>query len=185
MRRELTDDDFKEPNEEGKIIFLSVRDGIDVTKLENYKIEEIIEKKELTTKNLGIYKGEEIIIKKGKYGIYFIYGNIKKSLSCLEKTKIENIKYEEVVNIIDNDSDVDADALLNGVNENNIKEKNFIRKVSENISIRNGKYGNYIFFKMKNMKTPKFFKLNGFNENILACDLDILQRWIKQKYNIS
>ena len=77
------------------------------------------------------------------------------------------------------------DALLNGVKENNIKEKTFLRKVSENISIRNGKYGNYIFFKMKNMKTPKFFKLNGFNENILACDLDILQRWIKQKYNIN
>ena len=38
---------------------------------------------------------------------------------------------------------------------------------------------------MKNMKTPKFFKLDGFNENVLACDLDILQRWIKQKYNIN
>jgi DNA topoisomerase-1 len=183
---------IKNTNEEGKIIFLSVRDGIDVTKLENYKIDEIIEKKELTTKSLGVYKGEEIIIKKGKYGIYFIYGNIKKSLSCLEKTKIENIKYEEVVSIIDNDTLLNGvnqteidDSLLNGVKENNIKEKTFLRKVSENISIRNGKYGNYIFFKMKNMKTPKFFKLNGFNENILACDLDILQRWIKQKYNIN
>ena len=35
------------------------------------------------------------------------------------------------------------------------------------------------------MKIPKFYKLDGFKENVIACDLKNIQNWIYEKYNIN
>jgi len=59
-----------------------------------------------------------------------------------------------------------------------------IRTITDDITIRTGKYGDYIFYKKKTMKKPKFFKLNGFSEDYKICELNILHNWIKEKYKI-
>ena len=59
-----------------------------------------------------------------------------------------------------------------------------VREVSTNISIRNGKYGDYIYYKPPKVKTPKFFKLQGFTEDYKKCSIYNLRTWIKQQYQI-
>ena len=59
----------------------------------------------------------------------------------------------------------------------------FIRIINENLSIRNGKFGDYIFYKTKTMKKPKFFKLKGVKEDYKTCELSILIKWINEIYS--
>lgn len=177
---------IKKTEDNGKIVFMSVREGIDIKKIQNCNVEEIIDKK--NSIKLGIYKNEELILKKSKYGLYVVYGNNKKSIVNFTNRPLENITYEEVIDILKKDDNDNKDDTDNNDDKNDdkneTKEKVFLRKVSDNISIRNGKYGNYIFFKTTNMKTPKFFKLNGFDKNVIDCNIDILKNWIKEKYKI-
>ena len=63
-----------------------------------------------------------------------------------------------------------------------------LRHISSSLSIRKGKYGDYIFYKNDKMKKPQFLKLEGFNTksdtNYLTCCLDALKLWIKEKYGV-
>ena len=52
------------------------------------------------------------------------------------------------------------------------------------MSIRNGKFGDYIFYKKKTMKQPKFLKLAGFKEDYKTCELSILIKWINETYTL-
>jgi len=62
--------------------------------------------------------------------------------------------------------------------------KGMVRKISDSISIRNGKYGDYIFYKTSEMKNPTFLKLKGFTGNYKTCSLDNINEWIKDTYKI-
>ena len=44
-----------------------------------------------------------------------------------------------------------------------------VRVINDDMSIRNGKYGNYIFYKTMKMKKPKFISLKDFKYNIHTC----------------
>jgi hypothetical protein len=65
-----------------------------------------------------------------------------------------------------------------------LEVKGMVRKITDSISIRNGKYGDYIFYKTPEMKNPTFLKLKGFTENYKLCSLDIIITWIKDTYKI-
>ena len=59
-------------NDKGKEVveFKSVNDDIELHKLENgeYKLDEIISPTIQTNKNMGKYEGQDLILKKGRYG---------------------------------------------------------------------------------------------------------------------
>jgi hypothetical protein len=59
-----------------------------------------------------------------------------------------------------------------------------VRVLTDEISIRNGKYGDYIFYKTSLMKNPTFLKIKGFKEDYKTCSLDILTEWIQTTYDI-
>ena len=61
---------------------------------------------------------------------------------------------------------------------NNNVENNLVRKLSNNISIRKGKYGDYIFYKTEKMKTPKFFKINMYNGDYVNDEIVKVLEWI-------
>ena len=149
-----------------KITFKSVKKNIDIDKLRNgdYNIEELIEN---DNRILGEYKGNTIYIKKGKYGLYVEWGSNKKSLNELKKS-IESLELAEVVEYIENNE--------------NTGGKNCIRVIDKNLSIRNGKFGNYIFYKTESMNKPQFFKLNGFKGNYETCSLTSLKKWIEETH---
>jgi hypothetical protein len=59
-----------------------------------------------------------------------------------------------------------------------------IRELTPDLSIRNGKYGGYIFYKTPSMKKPKFFALKGFKESYRFCQKDVLMEWIRTTHQI-
>ena len=103
----------------------------------------------------------------------FTAANEIKSLKELGNRPIENIKYLEVLQILDRDTVLDPD-----------RPVGFVRELSPTISIRTGKFGEYIFYKKPRAKQPQFLKLNGFGGDYKKCDKSLLLNWIKQTYNI-
>jgi hypothetical protein len=95
---------------------------------------------------------------------------------------LDNITYDEVVVILDSlvggtGTGTDPDSIPS-------VKSNIIREITDNISIRNGQYGDYIYYKTTKMKKPTFYKLNGFQEDYKTCHTTIVKNWIMDVYQI-
>lgn len=55
-----------------------------------------------------------------------------------------------------------------------------IRILNPYASIRDGKYGAYIFYKTPSMKKPKFISLQGFPYTYTECDIELLLHWMEK-----
>ena len=164
-----------EETDDGKesITFKPVRKDMDVKLLEKgvTKVEDVIDTNK-TTKSLyilGQYNGNDVVLKKGKFGLYITWGENSKTLKELGNRPIENITFEEVRKYLEEGS-------------------NLIREINTNMSIRKGPKGDYLFYKMPKMKKPQFYDIKGFlsetSEDYKICDITILKSWISEKYNI-
>jgi hypothetical protein len=76
-------------------------------------------------------------LKKGKYGYYAAWGTNTKSLKTLGNRPIENITREDILAAMENN------------------KSGMVRPLSDDLSIRKSKRGDYIFY-----KTPKMKKQN-------------------------
>ena len=157
------------------VSFIPVRKNLDLEQLkhETITLSDVIETNVIDKESIGKYKGKDLYIKKGKYGLYAQWGNETKSIkeefgSC----EITEIQYIDVIRYLDKDM-LDPS-----------KPTGFVRDINKNISIRTGKYGDYIFYKRPRIKKPEFYKLNGFNGDYKKCDKDLLLNWIKLTYKI-
>jgi DNA topoisomerase-1 len=147
---------------------------IDMDKLErgNYTLEELIDnqsdkqaKTAANQVNLGKYEDNDVILKKGKFGLYVTCGELSKTLKQFGNRPMESIQLDEVIPLLEEGS-------------------NMVREVSQDISIRKSKKGDYVFFKTSKMKKPKFFALKGFEEDYKTCDITVLKSWLKEKFNL-
>ena len=145
--------------ENNKIIFKSVKKDIDLNKLKKgeYNVNEIIEVN--NDIQLGIYKNNKVILKNGQYGKYIKWGNNNISLKNKD-IDIDNIKLEDVLVYLKTD---------------------IIRVIDENISIRNGKYGDFIYYKTNKMKKPKFINLIKFKGDYMNCDIKLIMSMVNKK----
>lgn len=156
-----------------EITFKPIKKDIDIHKIENgdYTVDEIVDinKNMKSQYILGQHNGKDVILKKGKFGLYITWGDNTKTLKELGNRPIENITFDEVKQYLEEGS-------------------NLIREVNSSISIRKGPKGDYIFYKTTKMKKPKFFDLKNFyndvKEDYKICDITILKSWINDKYNI-
>ena len=168
----LVPDTVKFDKEDGTVGFYSVKKDISIDKLKNgeYKLEEIIELKEANNQLLGSYKDLNVYLKIGKFGHYLEWGEVKKSLKYVKiNVPIKNIQLEDAINILEEAKSTD---------------NSLVRKIDENLTIRKGKFGDYIFYKKETMKRPIFFKLNGFDEDYKTCTIERLRAWIKEKHEV-
>jgi DNA topoisomerase-1 len=133
----------------------------------------LLDSSSLKEKKLGKYQGIDLYLKKGKYGLYVEWGNNKKSMKEFGNRPIENIDYIDVIKILEKDNLLDIN-----------KPVGLLRQVNENISIRCGQYGNYIYYKNNKMKTPAFYKLTNFKGDCINCDKKLLLDWISDTYHI-
>ena len=101
----------------------------------NFKIEKINVKEAMSLFMWPKKLNDDIIIKKGKFGLYFNYKTKNYSLKDIPEDEITIEKCLE----------------LTKANSNN----NLIKKIGETIEIKNGKYGPYIQYKKKNYKIYK------------------------------
>lgn len=171
-------------NEGGTIKFKPVRANLDMGKLERgeYTLEEVVEDNLKQDNNLGKYKGDDLIVKKGKYGLYAMYGENRLSLAMLGNRPVENITYAEVFKVLE------EDGLLKPSYNKDQKRKGVLREISSSLSIREGKWGPYVYYKTTQMKTPKFFELKQFEKDtktkIKTCEINVLKDWIKTTHNV-
>ena len=159
--------------EEDNITFKPVRKDLDLNKLRRgeYRIEDVIAQTTLTP-SIGLYQNEPVYIKKGKFGVYLEWTkngkSLSKSLKGLKK-KAEEIELEDVAELL---YDMDTSIL---------------RQIGPDASIRKGSDfgGDYIFYKNKKMKKPRFLQITGFTEDYLTCELKVLQDWFLKVYQIN
>ena len=85
----------------------------------------------------------------------------------------DNIEYINVLKFLDKDTILDP-----------LKPVGLVRELNTQLSIRSGKYGDYIFYKKPRAKTPTFLKLNGFNGDYKKCDKILILNWIKLTYKV-
>lgn len=152
--------------ETGKDVFQKVKPNIDIDAIRNgtLKVEDIIQPDEKTI--LCVLDGEEIELKKGKFGNYFTYKGKNYSLKGIKKN-VKKLTESDIREIVDDKQD-------SGV----------VREINEYLSIRNGKYGHYILYKKPKAKKPEFLKLKGFTSDYLTCPIDELIGWIRQTYTL-
>jgi DNA topoisomerase-1 len=154
--------------------FKAIKKDIDIHKIENgdynQSIEEIIDTNVIKKRYiLGQHEGKDVVIQKGKFGLYITWDKNSKTLKEFGNRPIENITFEEVQKYLEEGS-------------------NLIREVSTNISIRKGPKGDYIFYKTAKMKKPQFFDLKPFQNDTKSdyktCNMTVLKSWLKEKYDI-
>jgi len=129
---------------DGVTEFKNIKKNLDLDKLKNgeYNLEDIIEEKaKFSGRNLGSFKNNEVILRKGKFGLYMTCGGKNYSLKSINKS-LNSIRLEDVIDI------------LLGTKSTNPK---VLKMLNEDMSIRKGKYGPYLFYKTKTMKKPRFF----------------------------
>ena len=162
--------DKKDPK---KVTFIPVKKNIDL-KNTQLTLDDVIDNTVLDKEAIGKYKGQDLFIKNGKYGMYAKWGKESKSLKeKFGSLKIEEIQYIDVIRYLDSDTILDP-----------TKPVGFVRELNNHLSIRTGKYGDYIFYKKPRTKTPQFLKLNGFDSDHKKCDKMLILNWIKQKYEV-
>ena len=141
--------------------------------LPELRLEDVIEQTPTTIKDaIGKYKGKDLFVKKGKYGLYAQWGSETRSLKGSETNDDKNINYIDVIRFLDQDV-LDSE-----------KPVGLVRELTPQLSIRAGKYGDYILYKKPRAKKPEFLKLNGFTSDYKKCDKDLLINWIKQTNNL-
>jgi DNA topoisomerase-1 len=153
-----------------EIKFKPVKKDADVKKGSS-TVEELVDTNKTVKSSyiLGQHNGKDVILKKGKFGLYISWGENSKNLKELGNRPIENITFDEVRKYLEEGSNV-------------------IREINTNLSIRKGPKGDYLFYKTAKMKKPVFHDIKSFvnetKEDYKICDITILKSWIKDKHNV-
>ena len=156
------------------IKFKPIKKDVDIHKIENgdynESIEEIVDTNIVKRRYvLGQHEGKDVVLQKGKFGLYITWDNNSKTLKELGNRPIENITFDEVKKYLEEGS-------------------NLIREIGANISIRKGPKGDYIFYKTLKMKKPQFFDLKTFSNDTKTdyktCNITVLKSWLNEKHNI-
>jgi DNA topoisomerase-1 len=162
---------------------------------------------------LGTYQGNNVIIKNGKYGPYVAWGTQNFSLrNLLGMTSVKTSKFAkkeqkqtksefdltlpEVIQFINSQQDASSSSIQTTTTDDGAAatatatakfDKNqSIRTIDEHLSIRNGRFGPYIFYKTPKMSKPEFIPLKGFAQkhgDYLKCDSMVIKEWFESSRN--
>ena len=132
-----------------------------------YALADIVEERVVGI-NLGKYKDNDVLLKKGKFGLYVACGGKNYSVKHLKK-KMERVTLNDVMGV------------LSGTQSANPK---VLRILREDLSVRKGKWGPYLFYKTDKMKKPSFLKLKGCELNVMNCPKENLLAWVDKEYQV-
>ena len=157
---------------DGNIEYKSVKKdfNIDLEKMKNgeYTLSDLMESEE---RLLGKYEGEDIYLKTGRYGNYVEWGKNKKNIDEIKKPFSE---------ITLNDVLQDSEKKTSKPTSNKI-----IRVLNDEFSVREGKYGPYVFYQPAGSPKPKFLDIKKFRFGFTTCEIDVLLNWLCETYNIN
>ena len=153
----------------GNVQFKKVKSNIDIEKLRNggYELGQILaEESGFIARRLGSFKNKDVILKKGRYGLYISCDGKNYSAKSCKKSG-DRIKLEDVLDILLEKKSPNSKVLLT---------------VNDNMSVRSGKYGPYVFYKTATMKKPRFLSLKGLSWKEYTASG--LLSWIKAEYSL-
>jgi topoisomerase IA-like protein len=153
IRRKLIDGSF-----EYKPVKKDMSINLEVLKTGGYSADDLIE---IKNGLLGQYEGADVYLKSGKFGPYVECGDKRESVKSLEKP-LDQIVLEDVL------------PLLQGEEK---QDKNILRKITDDMSVRRGKFGNYVFYKTAQMAKPEFINIKKFKECPITCAPELLINW--------
>jgi DNA topoisomerase-1 len=170
---------FQKETGKGKkddVTFLPVKEGLDLKKLERgeYKLEDIVATVKQNQIHLGVYKEEHLVLKKGKFGLYVTWGQNSKSLSSFGNRPIDSIRLEDVLEVLNKAEEKTDSGEATGI----------VRFITNDVSIRNGKYGPYVFYKTKKMIKPLFLKISNFEGDYKTCTISSFLDWLKSEHEL-
>jgi len=151
--------------------YLTIRKmEIDIEKLKNdgYTLEELLE---IPNEKLGYYLEKEVYLKNGPYGPYILWGDRTEKIKITKN--IWEINLTDIIPILSK-----KDKQL---------PPNVMRIINNNITIRKGKYGPYIYYQNPDKEKPDFYNLKPFiqkKKNILKCEIKEIMEWIEETYGI-
>lgn len=168
-----------EQNEAGKEVttFKKVRADLDVQTLTQEgsapSLEDVIDISQNSTKAptqivLGTFEDSNLVLKKGKFGLYVQWkgGTQSRALKELGNRPMESIKLDEVL------------ALL-------AQGTSMLREIGKHASVRRGAKGNYLFYKTPKMKKPQFMDIKAFpHGDIVTCPEHVAKAWIEVTYQV-
>lgn len=169
------------------VSFKKVRPDLDYMKLKEgrYTLNEILDTGEIQTDRtkpagyLGTFQGNDIVYKHGKYGPYLTWGSQNVSLKGVNPLPTTFIQCETFLrNYVGQLKQTslqqsDAAAVSNGpLSQCPVTQGPILRIVNEDISIRNGKFGDYLYYKTFEMHKPEFISLKTFKhpDGYIKCD---------------
>ena len=158
---------IKHTDDDGVISFKQINKNlkIDLNKLKNgeYKLSELIgmDNYQNNNRELGEHNGSEVVLKNGKFGMYVTIDGKNTSVKYINKD-INDITLEDVVEYINNKGK---------------QESNIIKRLNDDMSIRKGRYGPYVYYKTNTMNRPKFISMKGVAEE------EITVSWVEARLN--
>jgi DNA topoisomerase-1 len=132
-----------------KVTFKPVRKDIDLAKLRagGYALADLVDETRQTSgRVLGSYKNKDVILRKGKYGLYLNWDGKNISGRFLKKRQ-GDVRLEDVLDVLSGRRSTNPNVLL--------------RLDGDAFSVRKGKYGPYIFRKTDSMAKPQFMNIPG------------------------
>lgn len=116
--------------------------------------------------NLGQFNEKDVTVKRGKYGMYAVYGNESVTLRQFGNRPVENVTMKEI--------------------EKKLKKKDnsIIREMNADITIRRGVKGYSDYILVKKTKKPQCISLREFPDNYQTCDQQIILNWLHKNYGI-
>ena len=159
-------------NDENGISFKQINKNIqiDLEKLRNgeYTLKQLMYNNDngdyntdTTDRELGEYNGDNVILKNGKYGVYVTIAGKNTSLKYINKS-MEEIELKDVIEY---------------VNKKATASSNIIKHLSDEVSIRKGRYGPYVFYKTSTMNRPKFISMKGVTPE------EVTLAWVEANLN--
>ena len=156
-------------NDNGETVYKKVKNNIDINinqlQQGNYSVCDLLDENDDTL--LGYYNDNPIYIKQGKFGYYLECGSQKESL----RNYCENVGKLTQENAI---------TILEGT----AKNKNIVRKITPNLSLRKGKYGVYAFHQSPTMVKPVFYNIKKLKDGFSNYTNNMLIDWICETYNV-
>ena len=162
-----------ETQEDGKPVFRPIKKDLtldmDVLEAGKYTLEDLVE---VSGRELGKYSGRTVTLKTGKYGPYVeLDGDEPLRISLKDvKKPFAQIVYTDVLPVIEADQ---------------APSRTILRKLTPDLSIRNGKFGPYVFYKTEKMAKPRFFDLRNFENGFGVCEKEELIAWIRKTHKIA
>ena len=174
--------------EDGKPVFRAIKKDLvidmDVLEAGKYTLADLAE---MSGRELGKYGDRTVVLKTGKYGPYVELGPKDDGTSV----KDESGKKEEDptrISLKDIKKPFDQIVLadvLPVIEADLAPSRTILRRLTPDLSIRNGKFGPYIFYKTEKMVKPRFYDLRNFENGFGVCEKEELVDWIRKTYKIA